>query len=324
MPIQGPIPVPPRRVHRRRSFSLWPLFIAIAIVFVPLLVAGTAIGWAATHWQALVEDTPGARARWAVTLAGEGSGEVDRTERAIELLKQHRVDSIVTSGTPVVANTFMSSVILSGEPLSTEERQHFMEARHASNSTLEEACALVPALRALGADTVLLITSNFHSHRAANIFRAVAQGKPVIIPVASNWTRFDNGWKDREAAKAWFMEWCKTLWWTFVDSRKERPLRADAVQIVRYPEAGKVGSSGDDCPVCHCPVCPASKPCPELKSEPKAPAKKESVKKADKPEASQLKEKKDSKSHDKAKASKDKKSDKDDKPAKKPAKEKKH
>ena len=319
MPIQGPIPVSPRRARRRRSFPLWPLLIAAAIVLVPLFVAGAAFGWAATHWQALVEDTPGARARWAVTLAGEGNGEVDRTDRAIELLKQHRVDSIVTSGTPVVANTFISSVILSGEPLSTEERQHFLEGRHLSSSTLEEARALVPALRALGADTVLLITSNFHSHRAATIFRAVAQGKPVIIPVASNWTRFGNGWKDREAAKTWFMEWSKTLWWFLIDRRGDLSLHEGAAQIVRYPEAGKVGSSSADCP-----VCPAPKPCPERKPEPKAPAKKEFVKKADKPEASQLKEKKESKSHDKAKSGKDKKSDKDDKPAKKSAKEKKH
>lgn len=319
MPIQGPIPVSPRRARRRRSFPLWPLLIVAAIVLVPLLVAGAAFGWAATHWQALVEDTPGARARWAVTLAGEGNGQVDRTDRAIELLKQHRVDSVLTSGTPIVANTFISSVILSGEPLSNEERQHFLEGRHLSSSTLEEARALVPALRSLGADTVLLITSNFHSRRAAMIFRAVAQGKPVIIPVASNWTRFGNGWKDREAAKTWFMEWSKTLWWFLIDRRGDLSLHEGAAQIVRYPEAGKVGNSSADCP-----VCPAPKPCPERKSEPKAPAKKETAKKADKPETSQLKEKKDSKSHDKAKSGKDKKSDKDDKPAKKSAKEKKH
>ncbi len=270
MPIQGPIPFPPRRQGARRcrrSFPLWPVFTVLAVVLVPLLGFGAWFWWSATHWESLVENTPGAHAHWAVTLAGEGDGSADRTECAMDLLRQGRVENVVISGTPIIASTYMSTVILAGEPLSAEERRHFLEARHASQNTVDEARALVPAMRSLGADTVLLVTSNFHSRRAADIFRTVSQGKPVFIPVASDWQAFHLGWKSRQAAKTWFMEWCKTLWWKLVEKRAPHPLRVGDAIIVRYPEAGDLSALGAGAP----PVTEAVlEPKPEPKPKPVA------------------------------------------------------
>jgi uncharacterized SAM-binding protein YcdF (DUF218 family) len=47
----------------------------------------------------------------------------------------------------------------------------FLPVRLEAESTIDEACAMGPVFHRLGARRILLVTSNFHSRRAAQVFR---------------------------------------------------------------------------------------------------------------------------------------------------------
>ena len=260
MPIQGPIPFPPQK--RRRSWPRWPLYTAGAL---GLALAGLA-AWIACDWNLLVHDTPKARARWTLVLAGEGT-DAERTSLGLNLLKEGRTDSLLISGTPVVADIYTSSVLLSGLPQETQMRRRVLEAHHGSHSTVAEAQALIPALQGLGADTVLLVTSDFHTRRAAAIFKAIAPRGMVFLPVSARNSEFAAGWDSREGAKLWLLEWSKTLWWNLVDRWSTLPLLPQATVLQRFPETGRLGAP---CPVCPPPVvCPAAPTHPQVAAPPK-------------------------------------------------------
>ena len=89
---------------------------------------------------------------------------------------------------------------------------YFAHLEHLAHSTAEEAQAVIPELRRRGAKSVLLVTSNYHTRRAANIFRA---GAPEItfIPIAAPDKYFtpDGWWHSREGQKTFLTEWEKTV-----------------------------------------------------------------------------------------------------------------
>lgn len=306
MPIQGPIPFPPKKPRTRRGPRLrWPLFLLLALL---LLVSGLG-AWAACDWTLLVRDTPNARARWALTLAGEGS-EADRIQAGLALLASSRADSLALSGTPIVGGVHTSTLLLSHLAPELETRRRILELRHESHSTAQEAQALIPLLHSFGADTVLLVTSSYHTRRAASIFNDIAPKGMVFLPVAAPNTAFAKGWSDREAAKLWFLEWSKTLWWHLVDRWSTYPLRPDRAWSVRFPEAGKLTAL---CPAPAPESCPAPPPCPEPAPAVEPPPAPKPERKPE-PKASVREEK--SKSKEKAKPAKEKASSKDAKKAK--------
>lgn len=284
MPIQGPIPFPPKKQRTRRTVRRrWPLY---ALLGLCAALAGL-LTWVVCDWSLLVRDTPGVRSRWALTLAGEGS-EADRIQTGLALLAQSRADSLALSGTPIVGTLHTSTLLLSTVAPANETRRRLIELRHNSHSTAEEAQALIPVLHSLGADTVLLVTSNFHTRRAAAIFNHIAPKGMVFLPVSAPNQAFAHGWSDREGAKLWVLEWSKTLWWHLVDRWSSLPLRPDRASTVRYPDAGHLS---EICPVCPAPVaCPAPPPCPEPKAAP-APERKPAAKPEAKPEKPKSKEK---------------------------------
>lgn len=306
MPIQGPIPFPPKKPRSHRApRRRWTLLLPSALL---LLISGLG-AWAACDWSLLVRDTPGARARWALTLAGEGS-EADRIQAGLALLASSRADSLALSGTPIVSGLHTSTVLLSRLASELETRRRILELRHESHSTAEEAQALIPLLHSFGADTVLLVTSSYHTRRAASIFNAIAPTGMVFLPVAAPNTAFAKGWGDREAAKLWLLEWSKTLWWHLVDRWSTFPLRPDRAWSVRFPEAGKLSAF---CPAPEPQACPAPPPCPEPApaTAPVAPPKSER-----KPEPKSSAREATSKPKEKAKPTKEKASSKDAKKTK--------
>lgn len=263
------------------------MFLLAAIALVVLSLAT----WIACDWSLLVKDTPGARARWALVLAGEGA-EADRTQAGLGLVKAGRTDSLLVSGTPVVADIHTSTILLSGLAQETEVRRRVLEARHASRSTVEEAQAIIPLLQSLGADTVLLVTSNYHTRRAADIFNCMAPTGMRFVPVATPCRSFAAGWENREGAKLWLLEWSKTFWWNLVDRWSSLSLQPGNARSLRYPDAGQVGAP---CPVCPAPVaCPPAPACPQVTARPEPkPEVRNVAKPKEKPKATKSEKKKD-------------------------------
>lgn len=80
------------------------------------------------------------------------------------------------------------------------------------SSTQMEASKFGGIFRQNGFRTVLLVTSNFHTHRAAAIFRRQNPGlQVVVVPAADPYFTVQGWWKTREGRKTFALEWSKTL-----------------------------------------------------------------------------------------------------------------
>jgi len=83
---------------------------------------------------------------------------------------------------------------------------------HHAQSTIQEAIALRPELARRGVKRVLLVTSAYHSRRAAIVFRLFCPGirfitigaqAPEYIP--------DRWWTDRKSRREFYAEWSKII-----------------------------------------------------------------------------------------------------------------
>jgi len=81
---------------------------------------------------------------------------------------------------------------------------------HHARSTIEEANVLRPELARRGARRVLLVTSNYHSRRAAIVFRLFCP-EVEFIPVPANDREYnaESWWKDASSRHLFFSEWVK-------------------------------------------------------------------------------------------------------------------
>lgn len=67
-------------------------------------------------------------------------------------------------------------------------------------------------------NTVLIVTSEFHTRRALSIFRHEIPGVEFSVAAARTPAQFGvSWWKQREWAKTNFYEWIRVLWWQCVD-----------------------------------------------------------------------------------------------------------
>jgi uncharacterized SAM-binding protein YcdF (DUF218 family) len=89
---------------------------------------------------------------------------------------------------------------------------YFVAFPNETKSTTSETAAIIPELRRLHVHKVDLVTSNFHTRRAAKIFRSQAPDIEVHVVAAPD-RYFTTGgwWKEREGRKTFFMEWAKTV-----------------------------------------------------------------------------------------------------------------
>ncbi|MFL6415379.1 MAG: YdcF family protein [Bryobacteraceae bacterium] len=88
----------------------------------------------------------------------------------------------------------------------------FRPFNHELNSTRSEAELIDRYLRSQNAKRILLVTSNYHTARAARLLRKYSPGLQVIAVAAPdpNFTP-DGWWKTREGQKTFLYEWLKTI-----------------------------------------------------------------------------------------------------------------
>ena len=109
-------------------------------------------------------------------------------------------------------------------------REMFISFPNTTKSTVEEAIALCPELKRLGAGKVLLVTSAYHSRRA-NLalrlfcpdirFRSIAAPDPQF--------EVENWWKNERFRYFFFSEWQKiigTVFWKYPEHTLRRIRRA--------------------------------------------------------------------------------------------------
>jgi uncharacterized SAM-binding protein YcdF (DUF218 family) len=85
-------------------------------------------------------------------------------------------------------------------------------------STKTEAEDTAKCLDQIGARSVLLVTSDFHTRRALTTFRQELPGREISVAAAYDPREFGlQWWRHREWAKTNFYEWTRFIWWELVD-----------------------------------------------------------------------------------------------------------
>jgi len=180
-----------------------------------VLLGGLCAGLAAKAGGFLVVDAP-QPSDVILVLAGETDR---RPERALQLLAQGY-------GRRVVLDVPASAKIYEFTQLQLAEKyiQDLPQAASVSVcpidglSTKEESKDAEMCLAREGAKSVLIVTSDFHTRRALDIFRRELPGHVYSSAAARDDTQFGvKWWIHRQWAKTLLEEWMKLIWWKTVD-----------------------------------------------------------------------------------------------------------
>ena len=85
-----------------------------------------------------------------------------------------------------------------------------------STSTLEEAKYSLGILKKYNIKSIILITNDYHSRRAYNVFEKIYKNSGIKIiscPAKSKEINIKEWWKDNYSSEIYFMEILKTIWY---------------------------------------------------------------------------------------------------------------
>jgi uncharacterized SAM-binding protein YcdF (DUF218 family) len=144
-----------------------------------------------------------------LVLAGDFYGP--RVTKAAELAKQGYAPKVLISGTPYQGRPEgeLAIAFLSKQGYRSDWFESF---GHHARSTIEEALVLRPELKRRGVKRVILVTSGFHSRRAALVLWLICSGIHFIsVPATDSFYQADQWWKNRGSRKLFFSEWSKIV-----------------------------------------------------------------------------------------------------------------
>jgi uncharacterized SAM-binding protein YcdF (DUF218 family) len=159
--------------------------------------------------QHLVEDDPPTKADAIVVLGGDAFGT--RIVRGAQLARAGYASYVLVSGPRSLLGHDSDETIeyacRQGYPASL-----FRPLNHELNSTRSEAAFIDQYLCSHGTHKILLVSSNYHTRRAATLMRQYAP-EIRIIAVAAPDPAFTPGgwWKSRDGQKMFLYEWMKTV-----------------------------------------------------------------------------------------------------------------
>ncbi len=190
----------------KRRFVFLGLALAILLVLAGIFHAAILSGLGSY----LVQSEPPEKADIVLVLAGDSFG--NRILKAAELVRQGYAPRVLVSGPEGLYGHHESDLAIPFAVKAGYPESYFVPFEHQARSTMEEAQAAVPELRRLGVQRVLLVTSDYHTRRAAKIFRAAAPGLTFVVVAAPDFYFTAQGWwLNREGRKTFMTEWMKTV-----------------------------------------------------------------------------------------------------------------
>ena len=196
---------------RRRMVALR---LGVGLLLLVLAVLLTRNLWLGALGHALVEDDGPAKADAVVVLGGDQWGM--RLETAARLVRLGFAPVVLISGAPAAyganeADLAIPYIVHQGYPA-----EWFVALRNQAMSTREECFLLLPELRRRGVRSVILVTSDFHTARAARIFRAAERAlgyrlEMRVVPAPDRYFHAGSWWRNREGRKTALNEWEKTI-----------------------------------------------------------------------------------------------------------------
>lgn len=153
---------------------------------------------------------PPQKADMIVVIGGDDRG--NRILKAAELAREGYGPKVLVSGQGAMYGRHESDMAIDFAVEHNYPRDEFIPFRYPALSTVDEAAADIRQLRELGVHKYLLVTSPYHTARAARIFRREGAGLEVhAVSAPDPYWRNGEWWKTREGRKLWFLEFLKTM-----------------------------------------------------------------------------------------------------------------
>lgn len=184
------------------------ILIALAVCVVLAAVFHTAI--LAALGTYLVRAQPPRKCDIALILAGDDSG--NRVLKGGEMVKDGYAPLALVSGPAGMYGYYESDLAIPFAVKAGFPAADFAGIPNHSHSTKEEAEAMLPELRRRGVHSVLLVTSDYHTRRAARVYRELAPDLQFDVVAAPDEYFTPTGWwHNRQARKTFAIEWMKTV-----------------------------------------------------------------------------------------------------------------
>lgn len=160
---------------------------------------------------ALVEDDGAVKADAIVVLGGDAFGT--RIVRAAELEKAGYASRILVSGPVNLLGRDSDETIVyasrKGYPATMFEAVPLPES---AGSTESESQYLGSFLQQQGINSIDLVTSNYHTRRAARLWRKANPWLKInVVPAPDKYFTAEAWYKSREGQKTFLLEWTKTI-----------------------------------------------------------------------------------------------------------------
>ena len=182
-------------------------------VLLILVVALSAPLWLPSLGNALIRDDGPAKADAAVVLAGDQWGY--RVVKGAELARDGYIPVVLVSG-PEYYAMYESPAAIDFAVKRGFAASTLVGVPNSSLSTREEAIVMIGALKQRGARSFLLVTSDYHSARAARLYRTTLRERGPdlqmrVVAAPDRYFHRESWWKSRQGLKIVFMEWVKTI-----------------------------------------------------------------------------------------------------------------
>jgi len=152
-----------------------------------------------------------------IVVLGGGAGS-SRYAQAVKLQSQGYAARVLLDADVTRAFFDKTEADMVEDYLRRTRQEHTEVCPTVADSTYGEAADVERCLVRLGARSALIVTSDFHTRRALEIFQKRLPQYSWSV-AASSWpaNAAEQYWKHRAWAKTVFDEWQKYLWWKLVD-----------------------------------------------------------------------------------------------------------
>ena len=189
-----------------RAGKRWLLAASLLIVLLLL----TARLWLAFLGGFLVKADGSAPADLIVVLAGDFSG--NRIMTAGDLVRRGLAPQALVSGPADIYGFYESDLAIPFAKRHGYPESYFVALPNDTRSTVSEADVVLAELRRRKAHRIDIVTSNYHTRRAGNIYRSKAKDMEVhMVSAPDKFFEPDSWWKNRDARKTFAIEWLKTF-----------------------------------------------------------------------------------------------------------------
>lgn len=145
-----------------------------------------------------------------VTVLG-GDWYGNRILKAGELVRKGYAPLALVSGSGYLYGKYEGELAIQFAAAHGFDPKYFRTLEYPALSTKDEAQAVVREMRRMGVKRYLLVTSPFHTARAARIFEAAAPEMQMRVLPAQDTLQWEHWWTSREARKAFLMEFTKSV-----------------------------------------------------------------------------------------------------------------